>query len=292
MKIILHIFIFLMLCIPVVFSQKITNVRATQEGNKISVYYDLNEAFENQLFDIKLYCSTDNGTTWGYPLQSVSNDVGTGISSGVNKKIIWDVLSEKNELKSNNVKFEIRATFSPKIAESVSGIFTDPRDNQQYKWIKIGNQIWMAQNLNYNSSSGSWCYDDNSANCTNFGKLYSFNAALTVCPNGWHLPSDAEWKNFEHATKGKGTNLNIGDIIVITGKSTDLQEINKFNVILSGWRSYKGNYYRMGFTTNFWTSTFESNRYAWSRKIDDSNRRIYRDSYDIESGFSVRCVKD
>jgi uncharacterized protein (TIGR02145 family) len=273
-------------------SQQIANVSAVQQDSKISVYYDITGAAPNQLFNIKLYCSTDGGNSWGQPLRSVSQDVGTGIAAGYNKKVVWDVLSEVNELKGDNVKFEIRATFQSKIADSQSGMFVDNRDNQQYKYIKVGDQTWMAQNLNYQTSAGSWCYDNSSTNCSNFGRLYSFNAAMNVCPLGWHLPSDLEWKNFENIMQGNDVNLDIGDLITITGKSVNPQSINKFNVVLGGWRSYKGSYYRLGFSTNFWTSSSENKTYAWSRKIDNSTQRIFRDSYDKESGFSVRCIKD
>lgn len=75
----------------------------------------------------------------------------------------------------------------------VIGSFTDPRDGKSYKHVKIGSQIWMAENLNYVTYSGSWCYDDNSSNCAVSGRLYNWEAAEDVCPSGWHLPSIDEW---------------------------------------------------------------------------------------------------
>jgi len=106
-------------------------------------------------------------------------------------------------------KLAIILTLLCAAAFAQKGTFTDSRDSQKYKTVKIGKQTWMAQNLSFKPETGSWCYDNDEANCEKYGRLYSFEAAKTACPAGWHLPSYEELEKLQIAT-GKKTKVCMG----------------------------------------------------------------------------------
>jgi Fibrobacter succinogenes major domain (Fib_succ_major). len=114
---------------------------------------------------------------------SVQNSLDTLISSSSSEVYLdWSIPKE--------------AYLNPNITY---GEMTDARDGQIYKTVKIGNRTWMAQNLNYADSAitpsivgQSWCFDDDPEKCKVAGRLYTWNVAVEVCPDGWHLPTKAE----------------------------------------------------------------------------------------------------
>jgi uncharacterized protein (TIGR02145 family) len=185
---------------------------------------------------------------------------------------------------------------------SQTGTFTDPRDGQTYKTIKIGNQTWFAQNLNYKTADSRW-YDNSEANGKIYGRLYTWDAAKNACPDGWHLPSDDEWKILEMSLGMSKSDANRihwrGTVQGLQMKSTSEWKDNGngtnssgFNA-LPGGQSYRdGSFEDLGYSGYWWSSTEESLKGAWFRSLKYDNVGVDRYDFNMTHGFSVRCVKD
>jgi len=116
----------------------------------------------------------------GYEL-TLTNDGGNAV--------VWVRKDKVEEYKKKEKKKEVEE----KNNFEKTGYFTDSRDGQKYRAVKIGNQVWMTQNLNYKTSSGSMCYNDSASYCKKYGRLYNWDTAKSVCPAGWRLPDSADW---------------------------------------------------------------------------------------------------
>ncbi|MBE0648660.1 MAG: fibrobacter succinogenes major paralogous domain-containing protein [Bacteroidales bacterium] len=183
-----------------------------------------------------------------------------------------------------------------------TGFFTDARDGQQYAYVVIGSQIWMAQNLNYQTANSYW-YDDNSANGDIYGRLYTWEEALTVCPSGWHLPSDNEWKTLGMAlgmsqgeadsTGFQGTDQG-KKMKAISGWNSNGNGTNSsgFNALPGGLRSSGGVFYDLGLLGHWWSSTESLTSTAWLRYLRYDRDQVGRDGWNKENYLSVRCIKD
>jgi uncharacterized protein (TIGR02145 family) len=185
-----------------------------------------------------------------------------------------------------------QAKNNAKTTSAKTGTFTDSRDGKTYKYVTIGNQTWMAENLNYATSSGSWCYDNNSSNCATYGRLYNWQTAKNVCPAGWHLPSDAEWTqltDFVGGSSNAGSKLKAKNGWMDNGNGTDEYG---FTALPGGFRYDNGNFDSIGHFGRWWSATESDADYAWHRNMYYYYSNVFMYYYDKESGFSVRCVRD
>lgn len=189
---------------------------------------------------------------------------------------------------------------------SRGGEFTDTRLNKQYNWIKISDQIWMAENLDFKTREGSWCLDDDETNCSRYGRLYDWETANRVCPEGWHLPTDEEWKDLERSL---GMSIKETEKTSFRGdkeggklKSTEPKawkapnkaatDEYKFNAMPAGYRSSSGEYKGSFQSAIFWTATESGRIQAKCRELYYGRSDIYRENSDKNNGFSVRCIKN
>jgi uncharacterized protein (TIGR02145 family) len=153
----------------------------------------------------------------------------------------------------------------------------------------------MAQNLNYNAT-GSKCYDNSETNCTTYGRLYTWSTAMTACPSGWHLPSDAEWTTLTDFVGGRttaGTKLKAkSGWNNYSGKSGNGTDDYGFAALPGGYGYSDGDFDNVGKDGNWWSATEGSASGAWGRYMYYSY--AYVDRFSIgKTGFtSVRCVQD
>jgi len=184
------------------------------------------------------------------------------------------------------------------------GTMTDWRDGKEYKTVKIGEQIWMAQNLAYNDPDPkiqSDCYGDSISNCVKYGRLYTWEVANKVCLKGWRLPTKSE---FESLLSYAGGGDRKKAFKILTADST-----LGFNALLGGYYystptvNSTTDYLKEDRVTSFWTSTEEyySDMAAISRYektmadivfFGPKETLVFMDVFYKECAMSVRCIKD
>jgi uncharacterized protein (TIGR02145 family) len=152
----------------------------------------------------------------------------------------------------------------------------------------------MVENLNFDAS-GSRCYDNDPGNCQRYGRLYDWNTALSVCPKGWHLPSDAEWDILTafaggRAAAGKKLKAVSGWNEGSFGDSNGTDDFG-FSALPGGGSVSSGYFGGVGDSGSWWSATKGSANDAWYQYMDSRNNVF---SYDNDKSvlFSVRCLKD
>lgn len=239
------------------------------------------------------------------------------INDNIYKK---DVVIVANQDKASN--FNIN-TMAPENQWTVTDI-----DGNIYKTVKIGNQVWMAENLKVthyrngntipnitdyvewlNFALGAYCnYDNNKKYVAKYGRLYNWYAAddpRGLAPTGWHIPSDEEWKELE-----KYLGMSQIDIEGFNWRGTD--EGNKlkstsgwlsefigtnesgFSALPAGVRNYENDFMYVDTMAIFWSSTEinsdAAKNIAWHRLLGPND--IYRNEGSMVAGQSIRCIKD
>ena len=253
--------------------------------------------------------------------ESSSSSIGEVVSSSSSVEQNCSAFLDGETGWSWNVPKECR--FNPDIDY---GTMTDPRDNKVYKTIKIGDQVWMAENLNYSDSVKTpillkrcWCYNNRTENCAVAGRFYTWVAAIDsvalydggngvdcgygktctlptkvqgICPDGWHLPTETEWESLFKAVGGSST---AGSELKSTSgwNGGNGKDAFGFSALPTGYRGYYGDYSFEGGGAYFWSSTeIESgNANGISLRYDEGSAGL-NSSTNKDLGRSVRCLQD
>ena len=217
-------------------------------------------------------------------------------------------------------------------SQQTSGTIVDERDGQNYEWVRIGNQIWMAENMGYlpdintvNEGSekidGKYYYvygyngtnvDEakSTENYITYGALYNWYAAMNgasssssnpseiqgICPEGWHIPSNAEWEELKNYMINKGYNDSVGYAIKsANGWSSNGNGIDVFGFtgLPGGYREFIERYSGQGVMTSWWSTTEQDANYAWLWYLASHFERFNKGWGDTKDyGHSVRCIKN
>lgn len=239
--------------------------------------------------------------------------------------------SEKNEVSSSSEK-PVESSSSEKVAESSSsekssssagipsklydceiykcvttkylnpdieyGEYLDVRDSQVYRTVQIGEQVWMAQNLNYKNDNQSFCFDSDTLYCKEKGRLYTWENALKVCPEGWHLSDSSEYNALIDFVEKNNNGLP-------TKKSLTSGTFNifGFSIILGSGYVVRGEYSNEGGgngNSYFWTASetdgLDSSRppetFARARGIRTSSNALVKLSWEKIHALAVRCIQN
>jgi uncharacterized protein (TIGR02145 family) len=194
-------------------------------------------------------------------------------------------------------------------AETAFGTFTDGRDGQTYRTVKIGKQTWMAENLNYLTESGSWCYNDSASYCKQYGRLYDWKTATTICPIGWKLPDTTDWNKLAQTVGGKRNQycgedcfvfwVNAGNKLKSKSGWIEYYNINGngtddygFSALPGGFRYSVDSFRHAGDRGFWWTATEYSDSNAYYRLMLYDYNSVDEFNFFKRYGLSVRCVAD
>lgn len=212
------------------------------------------------------------------------------------------------------------------------GIPTVNYQGQVYHTLIIGEQCWLKENLNVGAMINSsdtlqndsiiqkYCYKNDPANCEIYGGLYTWHeimqyaadtGARGICPEGWHIPTDQDWKilegnidslfavgSAEWDTTGwrgsdAGGNLKNMGTKKWYNPNTGAADSKGFRALPGGFRNFSGaSFDKLQSSGFFWSSTAASDSAAWFRLVSYTHSNIYRNYSKTTNSFSVRCLKD
>ncbi len=288
----------------------VSNVRFEQrtDGSYIvDIYYDLSDS-DGDSSTISVIASNNLGVTYRFGISSVTGDLGSGVTVGTDKHIEWNFAADHPEYASDSIVIKVIANDGLVGTETCPGTPTVLYEGKTYNTILIGDQCWLKENLDIgtmiasnseldnqtnNGTIEKYCYNNNPANCETYGGLYQWNEAMQyvatagtrgICPEGWHIPTKAEFETLNYAVNGSSNELKAFN----QGTNT-----SGFSGLFGG-RRYAGNglFYNLESYTNYWSSSENGTDFADYFYFTQGDDEVYFDYYDKNTGYSVRCLKD
>lgn len=294
---------------------EVTNLRFEQRTDgthKVDIYYDLYDADGNAM-TVTMEVSADAGQSYTLQATSLSGDIGANITSGNNRHIVWDFGIDHPNYFSDQIKVKIIADDGQGGGIGECG---EPIEfaGKTYNTVQIGDQCWLKENLDVGTMINSttsgyqqtnnniiekYCFDNNPANCEIYGGLYEWpevmqyvttEGAQGICPDGWHIPTLAEFEELETFVGDQAAKLVRED--QPTSGYTPTNETG-FSALFAGLRYYYSIFDCLGSYAFFWSSTESNSSLAYHMNLHYyfSNVGNLFD-YATEGGFSVRCVQD
>jgi len=232
----------------------------------------------------------------------------TGLAAGFTYHVTAYATNEKGPAYSTEIKQFITPIPCGQLVVSYGG--------KNYSTVKIGTQCWFKENLNIgtringsvdqsnNGTIEKYCYGDNEANCNTYGGLYQWNelmqyvtseGAKGLCPDGWHIPSDAEWTTlttFLEGTSVAGGKMKEAGTSHWASPNTGATNTSGFTALPGGYRYNDGTFNSLTYYANFWSSSQSDAAYAWNRDLYYSYEGVYLFSSSKTYGFSGRCLQD
>ena len=267
-----------------------------------------------------------------------NNGSGLGIFSSTISGLILNTTYYARAYATNNVGtgYGNEITFTTKSdSTSVMGIpcpgtpTVKDIDGNTYNTVQIGTQCWTKENLKVtkyndgttipldtsggmggNGTGQTWgssstgartIYANDNTNLTTYGYLYNWFAVADIkrlCPNGWHVPSDAEWTNLTNYLGGEAVasgKMKTTDTSFWQFPNAGATNESGFSALPGGYRNFVGKYTNIRLTAYFWSSTEYDKDNAWGRDLNWSYNLVYRGLYDNStkaSSATVRCLKD
>ncbi|HOG19749.1 MAG TPA: fibrobacter succinogenes major paralogous domain-containing protein [Salinivirgaceae bacterium] len=219
--------------------------------------------------------------------------------------------------------------YRPEVGGIETGTFTDARDSTVYKWVRIGEQIWMAENLKYlpsivvpdtssNTEPCYYVYDYDSTdvaaakateNYITYGVLYNWVAVMNgatssntnpsgvqgICPAGWHIPSDTEWVQLLDLLGGEaiaGGPLKEAGTEHWAEPNTGATNETGFTALPGGYYNGNGDFCMLSYYNGWWSSTAFDEMCSFGCGVYFDDSEVTHNYAPTHYAFSVRCLKD